>query len=108
LAAKAFHKIRVGKHGGPVRTPVSIVVELPEVDQLINRPRVGLKIANQLLVVPPFLERGVTKLRIQPDQRAQANKHPIQRAYLIRKKGAVPLPFGRIELSSFGMSADRG
>ena len=36
FGGEAFHKIRISKHGGPVRTPVSIVVELPEVDQLIT------------------------------------------------------------------------
>ena len=68
MGREAFHKIRVGKDGGPVRAPVGIVVELPEVDQLINHARVGLEVANQLLIMAPFLQRRVPTLGLQFDR----------------------------------------
>src|SRR5881628_2906407 len=64
---KAFDEILVGKYRSPVRATVGIVVELPEMDELIDRASVGLEIADQLLVLAAFLERRVAELRIQLD-----------------------------------------
>src|SRR2546422_4406547 len=64
---KAFDEVLVGKYRSPVRAPVGIVVELPEMDELIDRAGVGLEIADQLLVLAAFLERRVAELAIQLD-----------------------------------------
>jgi hypothetical protein len=37
-----------------MRPPIGVVVEFPEMDKLIDRTGVGLEIADQLLVLPPF------------------------------------------------------
>jgi hypothetical protein len=47
-----------------VRPAVSIVVELPQVDQLMQRARVRDEVAHQLLVEPALVEGGVAKLAI--------------------------------------------
>src|SRR5689334_15726371 len=39
LHGKAFDEILVGEHRGPVRAPVGIVVELPQMHQLVDRHR---------------------------------------------------------------------
>jgi len=65
VGGKAFHKILVGIDRCPVGTTISIVVELPQVDQLIDHAGVGLEVANQFFVLTTFLERRVAKLGIQ-------------------------------------------
>jgi hypothetical protein len=37
LRGEAFDEVRVGEYGLPVRATIGIVVELPEVDELIER-----------------------------------------------------------------------
>src|SRR5207237_6500429 len=44
---EAVDEILVGKYRRPVRATVGIVVELPEVDELIDHARVGLEVADQ-------------------------------------------------------------
>ena len=61
---KALNEILVGKYRSPVRATVGIVVELPEMDELIDHARVGLEVADQLLVLAAFLERWVAELGI--------------------------------------------
>src|SRR2546425_2980499 len=65
---KAFDEIFVSKYRSPVRATVGIVVELPQMDELIDRAGIGLEIANQLLVLAALLERRVAELRIQLDR----------------------------------------
>src|SRR2546426_3874358 len=67
LRGEAFDEVLVGIYCGPVRATVGIVVELPEMDELIDRARVGLEVADQLLVLAALLERRVAELRIQLD-----------------------------------------
>src|SRR2546425_1705752 len=52
---EALDEILVGKYRSPVRATVGIVGELPQMDELIDRARVGLEIADQLLVLAAFL-----------------------------------------------------
>jgi len=58
MGRKAFHTIRVGKDGGPIRAPFGIVVELPDVDQLMHHARVSLEGAKQLRIMTPFCSAG--------------------------------------------------
>src|SRR5262245_8793281 len=53
---ETLDEILVGEHRGPVRATVGIIIELPEMDQLIDRARVGLEVTDQLLVLAAFLE----------------------------------------------------
>jgi hypothetical protein len=41
-----------------MRAAVGIVVELPEIDELIDRARVALEVSDQLLVLAPFCNAG--------------------------------------------------
>jgi len=41
-----------------VRTTIGVVVELPEVDELIDHARVGLEVADQLLGLAALLSAG--------------------------------------------------
>src|SRR5262249_40497480 len=65
LGGKTFDKIFIRKERRPVRSSVGIVVELPQVHQLMQRARVGEEVAHQLLVEPALLEGGVAKLGSQ-------------------------------------------
>src|SRR5215510_14878466 len=68
LQGEAFDEILVGEHRGPVRAPVGVVVELPEMDELVDHARVGLEVADQLLVLAALLERRVPEFRVQLDR----------------------------------------
>src|SRR5215831_2707124 len=67
LGCKPFDKIFIRKERRPVRPSVGIVVELPQVHQLMQRARIIDEVAYQLLVEPALVEGGVAKLGIQPD-----------------------------------------
>jgi hypothetical protein len=45
------HELRVGKHPGPKGAAVGVVVEFPDMDQLVHRTHVASEIAHQLLRV---------------------------------------------------------
>src|SRR2546426_10657109 len=67
LRGEAFDEVLVGEDRGPVRATVGVVVELPQMDELVDRARVGLEVADQLLVLAALLERRVAELRVQLD-----------------------------------------
>src|SRR5438552_17443095 len=67
LHGKALDEILVGVHRRPVRATVGVVVELPEMDELIDHARVGLEVADQLLVLAALLERRVAEFGVQLD-----------------------------------------
>src|SRR5215467_8523940 len=70
LHGEAFDEILVGEYRGPVRAAIGVVVELPEMHELVDHPRVGLEVADQLLVLAPLLERGEAELAVQLDRLA--------------------------------------
>src|SRR5215475_9093984 len=79
LGGKPVDKIFIRKERRPVRPSVGIVVELPQVHQLMQRARVRDEVAHQLLVEPALMEGGVTKLAIQPDSLGHlANLHSVR------------------------------
>ena len=45
--------------------PVGVVVEFPQMDKLIDRPGVGLEIADELLVLPALLERRKAEFLVE-------------------------------------------
>src|SRR5271155_415499 len=57
LRGEALNEILVRVYRCPMRAAVSVVVELPEMDKLIDRASVGLEIADELLVLPALLKR---------------------------------------------------
>ena len=65
---KPVDKICIRKERRPVRSAVGIVVELPQVHQLMQRARVRDEVAHQLLVEPALVQGGVAKLAIQSDR----------------------------------------
>src|ERR1051326_1936650 len=92
LHGEAFDEILVGEHRGPVRAPIRIVVELPQVDQLVDHARVRLEVADQLLVLAALLERRVAELGVQLDRLAhfadveRARPHLVCRLLLEKKE----------------------
>jgi hypothetical protein len=50
-----------------VRAAIGIVVELPQMDELIDHARVGLEVAYQFLVLAALLEGWVAELGVQLD-----------------------------------------
>src|SRR5215467_4442986 len=70
LHGEAVDEILVGEHRGPVRAAIGVVVELPEMHELVDHPRVGLEVADQLLVLSALLKRGKAELAVQLDRLA--------------------------------------
>lgn len=68
LRGKAFGEIGVGEDGRPVRAAAGIVVEFPEMDDLVDRSRVTLELADQVLVVPALLQRREAELLVEFDR----------------------------------------
>jgi hypothetical protein len=46
-------------------TAIGVVIELPEMDKLVDRPGVGLEIAHELLVLSTLLECWKTNLLVE-------------------------------------------
>src|SRR5262245_15928485 len=65
LRSEPLDEILVREHGRPVRTPVAIVLEFPDVHELIDHPRVGDEIPNEVLVVATRLQRRKPELGIE-------------------------------------------
>src|SRR6516162_1086837 len=65
LRGKAFQEVLVGEDPCPVLPPVGVVIELPEMDELIDRASVGLEVAQELLVMAPLLERREAELLVE-------------------------------------------
>jgi len=55
LRGEAFDKVLVRKDGYPMCVPVGVVLKLPQMDDLVNRPGVGFEVADEVLTVasPP-------------------------------------------------------
>src|SRR5262245_36922195 len=68
LGGKPVDKIWIRKERRPMGPAVGIVLELPQVHQLMQRARVRDEVAHQLLVEPALVEGGGAKLGIQPDR----------------------------------------
>src|SRR6516162_6844880 len=49
----------------PVRAPVAVILEFPDVHELIDHPRVGDEIPDQVLVVATLLQRRKPELGIE-------------------------------------------
>jgi hypothetical protein len=58
LRGEAFDEIFVRVHAGPMRSPVGVVIEFPEVYKLIDCARVALEIPTSFLSCPPFWSAG--------------------------------------------------
>src|SRR5258708_37304697 len=65
FCGKALGEGLVGEHRGPVRAPAGIVVELPEMDELVDRAGVALEVADQVLRMPALFERRKSELLIE-------------------------------------------
>src|SRR5262245_33915820 len=90
LRGKPFHEVLVGEHGSPVRATVRVVIELPDVDQLVDGARVGLEVADELLVLAALLERRVAELRVQLDRLAHLADMQRVGAHLIDRHAHPP------------------
>src|SRR6185369_11135094 len=56
FGGEAFGEVGVGEDRIPMRTAAGIVVELPEMDDLVDRSRIALEVAHEVLVVTAFLQ----------------------------------------------------
>src|SRR5258708_17464502 len=65
LGGEALGEVGVGEYCGPMGAAIGIVLELPEMDELVDRPGVALEIANQVLVVAALLQSGKAELLIE-------------------------------------------
>jgi hypothetical protein len=68
LGGEPFDEVLVGIYSGSVRATVGIVGELPEMDELVDRARVGLEVADQLLVLAALQECRVAELGMERDR----------------------------------------
>jgi len=65
LRGKAFHEVLIGEDPGPMLPSVGVVIKLPEMDDLVDRARVGLEVAQELLVVAAVLERREAEFLVE-------------------------------------------
>src|SRR6516164_11761814 len=65
LRSEPFDEILVRKHGRPVRSPVAVILEFPDVHDLIDHSRVGDEIPDEVLVVATLLQRRKPELGIE-------------------------------------------
>src|SRR5262245_17338229 len=70
LRSEPLDEILVPEHGRPVRAPIPIVLEFPDVHDLIDHPGVGDEIPDEVLVVATRLQRrkpepGIELLRLR-------------------------------------------
>src|SRR5258705_4956006 len=56
--AEALDEVLVGVYRGPVRAPVGIVIEFPEIDELIDHAGSAWKYPISFLSWPPFWSAG--------------------------------------------------
>src|SRR4030095_12993686 len=68
LQGEVLDEVLVGEYRSLVRAPVGIVIELPEVDELVDHARVGLEVSDQLLVLAALLERRIAEFAVQLDR----------------------------------------
>src|SRR5215469_11107366 len=62
---EAFDEILVRVHGCPMSTTVGVIIELPQMYELIDCARIGLEIPDKLLVLPALLKRREADLLIE-------------------------------------------
>jgi hypothetical protein len=48
-----------------MRAPVGVVLKFPQMDKLVDRPRVGLEVPDEVLVVAALMERWETELLVK-------------------------------------------
>src|SRR5207247_191415 len=65
LRSEPLDEILVRKYGRPVRAPVAVILEFPDVYELIDHPRVGDEIADEVLVMATLLQRRKPELGIE-------------------------------------------
>jgi hypothetical protein len=65
-SGEALDEILVRIHCGPMRAAVSIVMELPQVHELIDRAGIAREGADQLLILPALLKDRKAEFLIEP------------------------------------------
>lgn len=60
-----FHEVGISENAGPMASAVGVVVELPHVNELIDRADVADEVPNQLLRVAALVERRIADLGIE-------------------------------------------
>jgi hypothetical protein len=68
LRGEALDEILVPKHRGSMRAAVIIVVELPQVNELIDRAGIAREGADQLLILPALLKDRKAEFLIEPPE----------------------------------------
>src|SRR3954469_21406879 len=56
LGGEALGEVLVGEHRGPVRAAAGVVLEFPEMDELVDHAGVALEVADQVLRMTAFFE----------------------------------------------------
>src|SRR4029077_19453517 len=62
---KALNEVLVRIYSGPMRPTISVIVEPPQVQNLVDRSGVGLEVSKQLLVMVPPLKGRKTNLLVE-------------------------------------------
>src|SRR6516162_9508363 len=65
LRGEAFGEILVRGQTRPMRAPVGVIIEFPEMYKLIDGAGIALKIPDELLVLPALLKRRKADLLIE-------------------------------------------
>src|SRR5262249_34498997 len=65
LRGETLYEILVREHGCPMRAPIGVVLERPQMSKLVYRPSAGLEVADEVLVVASLLERREAKFLVE-------------------------------------------
>jgi hypothetical protein len=65
LRRKAFDEIPIREHCGPMCPTIDIILEFPQMHELIYDPCIPLEVPDEVLVVPAFLQRRKAELLIE-------------------------------------------
>jgi hypothetical protein len=99
LRGEAFDEILVREHGCPMRATIGVIIKLPEMSKLINRPGVALKIPDELFVLPAFLKRREANFLIELHRLCHlADMQRVGSQFVERHR--VPLSFVRQSLEA--------
>src|SRR5215472_5378475 len=84
LRSEPLDEILVREHGRPVRASVAVILEFPDVHELIDHPRVGDEIPDEVLVVATLSSAPETRARYrasapQPFCRRRACRYAFRR-----------------------------
>src|SRR5579863_9766658 len=90
FCGETLDEILVREHRGPMRPAIGVVLEFPQMDELVDRARIGLEIADQLLVLAALLQRRIPEFLVELDRLRHRSDAQCIGSHLIESHRAFP------------------